>query len=110
MKKSYTLLITIVLLSLFSYLALSIAQTKSFSNKNIENQYLYIQGKNHLNFTKEYINSLDISELENIDKLTIENKNFDIKAVNKKEEDKFKIEIFIQSKSYDIRLYEKMIR
>lgn len=110
MKKSYTLLITIVLVSLFSYLALSIAQTKSFANKNIENQYLYIQAKNHLNFVVEYLNSIDINELENIENLKIDDEKFNIESFIKKVDNTFEIEIFIQSKEFDIRLYEKIIK
>lgn len=109
MKKSYTLLITIVVITLFSYLALSIAQTKSFSNKNIENQYLYIQAKNHLNFTKQYIDSLENTELETINNLKIDDERFDIEVLIKKDE-VFNIEIFVQAKDFDIRLYEKIIR
>jgi hypothetical protein len=45
MKKSYTLLITIILISLFSFLAISILQTKSLRAENLTNQYLYIQAK-----------------------------------------------------------------
>lgn len=108
-KKSFSLLITIVLVSLFSYLALSILQTKSFSNKNLENQYLYIQAKNHKEFFKEYINSLSLDELKNIQSLEIEDKNYEIKAFITKE-DKTKIEIFIKSKTHNISIYENFFR
>ncbi|MCR1814648.1 hypothetical protein [Aliarcobacter butzleri] len=52
MKKAYTLLITIVLISTFSYLGILILETKALKNHNLSNQYLYIQAKNHLNFLK----------------------------------------------------------
>jgi len=110
MKKSYTLLLTILLVTLFSYLALNIAQTKSFSNSNIQNQYLYIQAKNHLLFMKDYLNSLNINELESINKLKIDDENFNIESFIKKVDNSYEIEIFIQSKEFDIRLYEKIIR
>ena len=78
-------------------------------NKNIENQYLYIQAKNHLNFTKEYINSLNNLELENINSLKFDDERFEIEVQIKKSE-YFDIEIFVQSKDFDIRLYEKIVR
>ncbi|MDN5062795.1 hypothetical protein [Aliarcobacter butzleri] len=52
MKRAYTLLITIVLISTFSYLGVLILETKALKNQNLSNQYLYIQAKNHLNFLK----------------------------------------------------------
>ena len=59
MKKSFSLLITIFLLSIFSYLAISILETKSLRNTNLQNQYLYIQANNHKEFLKAYIKTLD---------------------------------------------------
>ena len=57
MKTSYTLLISIILITIFSYLGISILETKSLRSTNLSNQYLYIQGKNHLDFFKSYINT-----------------------------------------------------
>ncbi|WP_154656344.1 hypothetical protein [Aliarcobacter faecis] len=50
MKKAYTLLLTILLLTIFSYVSLQILQTKAIKSENIKNQFLYIQAKNHLSF------------------------------------------------------------
>ena len=54
MKKAYTLLLTIVLITIFSVLGIFILETKSLKNTNLTNQYLYIQAKNHKNFLKDY--------------------------------------------------------
>ena len=61
MKKAYTLLISIVLITIFSYLAISILETKSLRSTNLSNQYLYIQGKNHLDFFKSYLLNIDLN-------------------------------------------------
>ena len=61
MKKSYTLLITIVLITFFSVFSIFILETKSLRAENLTNQYLYIQAKNHKNFLKEYLTSIDLN-------------------------------------------------
>lgn len=110
MKKSFSLLITIVLISLFSYLSISILQTKSFTNKNLENQFLYIQAKNHKNFLEDYIKQIKDEELQGINHLDISNEHFKIEAFIENKNSNFIIEIFIKSKKYDISIYEKYLR
>ena len=109
--KAFTLLITIVLISLFSYLLISNMQTKSFANKNIENQYVYIQGKNHMSFFKDYINSMSIDKLRNMYKIELKDDFFKIEANIKKDTNSnIKIDIFVKSKNSDLRLYEQVIK
>ncbi|MBP7783496.1 MAG: hypothetical protein KA040_00200 [Aliarcobacter sp.] len=107
MKKSYTLLISIVLITIFSYLAISILETKSLRTTNLSNQYLYIQGKNHLEFFKSYIKSIDLID---ISQLEIKDDFFDIYAEIEKKDSIFTIEIFVKAKDYDISLYEKITK
>ena len=107
MKKAYTLLISIVLITIFSYLAISILETKSLRSTNLSNQYLYIQGKNHLNFFKSYLDELDLNDIEEIE---IKDDLFDIKAKIEKEKSSFSINIFVKAKDYDISLYERIIK
>lgn len=107
MKKSFSLLITIFLLSIFSYLAISILETKSLRNVNLQNQYLYLQAKNHKEFLKSYINSID---LEQISHLSIEDDFFEIYSIIKKEENIFHIDLFVESKKFDISIHEKLIK
>jgi hypothetical protein len=107
MKKSYTLLISIVLITIFSYLAISILETKSLRTTNLSNQYLYIQGKNHLEFFKSYIKSIDLID---ISQLEIKDDFFDIYAKIEKKDSIFTIEIFVKAKDYDISLYEKITK
>lgn len=60
MKKSFSLLITILLITIFSFLSIFIIETKSISINNLNNLYLQSQTKLHLNFFKDYIKSLDL--------------------------------------------------
>ena len=107
MKKSYTLLITIVLITIFSFLAISILETKSLRSSNLSNQYLYIQGKNHLDFFKSYIKTIDLADISNLE---IKDDFFDIYAKIEKKDSIFTIEIFVKAKDYDISLYEKITK
>ena len=107
MKKSYTLLITIVLITLFSFLAISILQTKSLRAENLTNQYLYIQAKNHKIFLKDYLKSID---LEGISSFEIKDDLFYIYAKIEKNNSIFTINIFVKAKEYDISLHEKVIK
>ena len=107
MKKSYTLLITIILISLFSFLAISILQTKSLRAENLTNQHLYIQAKNHKNFLKDYLRSID---LEGITSFEIEDEIFKIYAKIEKNNSIFTIDIFVKAKEFNISLYERVIK
>jgi len=107
MKKAYSLLITIVLVTVFSYLAIFILETKSLRSQNLSNQYLYIQGKNHLEFLKDYVKSSDLKDITDIE---IKDDLFDIYAKIENQNSIFIVEIFIKAKDYDISLYEKIIK
>ena len=107
MKKSYTLLITIILITIFSYLAVSILQTKSLRNENLVNQYLYIQAKNHKNFLKDYLKSIDLNDINSFE---IKDDLFNIYAKIEKNNSIFTIDIFVKAKEYDISLHEKIIK
>uniref|UniRef100_UPI004048C9E3 hypothetical protein n=1 Tax=Aliarcobacter sp. TaxID=2321116 RepID=UPI004048C9E3 len=107
MRNAYTLLISIVLITIFSYLSISILETKTLRSTNLTNQYLYIQGKNHLQFFKEYIKSTDLKDIE---KLEIKDDIFLIYAKIESINSIFTIDIFVKGKDYDISLYEKITK
>ena len=107
MKKSYTLLISIVLITIFSFLAISILETKALRSSNLSNQYLYIQAKNHKNFLKDYIKSIDLT---NINHFEINDDLFDIYAKVEPKNSTFVIDIFVKAKDYDISLYERVVK
>lgn len=99
MKKAYTLLLTILLLTIFSFLSIQILQTKAIKSENIKNQFLYIQAKNHLIFLEEYVKSID---LKNIESIKIEDNLFDIKAIKSK--DLKHINLYVKSFDYNVRV------
>lgn len=107
MKKAYTLLITIVLMTIFSVLGIFILETKSLRSTNLTNQYLYMQAKNHKNFLKEYIKDIDLT---NINYLKIDDDLFDIYAKVEPKDSTFIIDIFVKAKDYNISLYERVIK
>lgn len=107
MKKSFMLLITILFLSIFSYISILILQTKAISNKNLENQYLYIQAKNHIDFLKNYLNSI---ELKDIQKIEIKDNIFKIYAKIDTQEEHHIIDMFVKAKNYDISIYERVVK
>ena len=107
MKKSYTLLITIVLITLFSILSIFILETKSLRAENLTNQYLYIQAKNHKNFLKDYLKSIDLT---NINDFEIEDDLFKIYAKIEKNNSIFTINVFVKAKDYDISLHEEFTK
>jgi hypothetical protein len=79
-------------------------ETKSLRSTNLSNQYLYIQGKNHLDFFKSYINSIDLTDISHLE---IKDDFFDIYAKIEKKDSIFTIEVFVKAKDYDISLFEK---
>lgn len=107
MKKSFSLLFTILLLSIFSYLSIKLLETKSFRSKSIQSQYLYIQAKNHNKFLKEYLKSID---LKDINKIEIKDKSFFIYANIKKINSKYFIQTYIRAKNQNISLYDKFYK
>ena len=107
-KKSFTLFSTLILIFIFSILLIKIFELKSISSVNILNQYRYIQAKNHLLFLESYIKSL--KDLDSIDKIEIENENFNILALVQKSKSEYEIELIIEDINFDIRVYKKIIK
>lgn len=105
MRKAYTLFITIILITSFSFLTIFIMETKALKNENLSNQYLYIQAKNHMNFFKEYIKNEDLKDITH---LQIEDELFDIFASLDKTQNVF--HLYVKAKNYNITLYEKVIK
>lgn len=110
-KKSFTLFSTLILIFIFSILIIKIFEVKSMNSVNISNQYRYIQAKNHLIFLEEYIIYLATLEtLESIDKVKIENEDYDIFALIKKKNNTYEIELIVEDFNFDIRVYKKIIK
>ncbi len=110
-KKAFTLFSTLILIFIFSILIIKILEVKSINSINILNQYRYIQAKNHLLFLEEYLNSLEaLKTLESIDKIQIENEDYDIFAFIKKKENNYQIELIVEDLDFNIRVYKKIIK
>lgn len=105
MKKSYTLFITIILITSFSFLTIFIMETKTLKNETLSNQYLYIQAKNHMNFFKDYIKNEDLKDITH---LQIEDELFDIFASFDTAQNLF--HLYVKAKNYDLTLHEKVIK
>lgn len=106
MKKSFSLLSTILLILVFSSISVIMFENKSINNVNLKNQYLYIQGKNHLDFLEEYIKSIN---LDDVNKIEIENKNFEIYAKVEKKTENFEINLYSKSKTHNIALHKTIL-
>lgn len=106
MKKSFTLLSTILLILVFSSISVIIFENKSINNINLKNQYLYVQGKNHLKFLEEY---LEKENLEDIKTIRIEDKNFDIYANIQIQNEEYELNLYVKSKKHNISLHKTII-
>lgn len=104
MKKSFTLFVTIVLFSVFTYVTFDILQTKAIKSENIKNQFLYIQAKNHISFLEDYLKSID---LKDIDSLKVDDNFFDIKA--QKSKDFAGYLLSVSSNDFNIRITKKFL-
>ncbi len=105
MIKSFTLFSTIILVFIFSIISINLYELKSINSLNIQNQYKYIQAKNHLLFLEKYINTLD--NFESLDKIQVQNEKFEIIASIKKiSEKKFEIEMFVKALDFNVRVYK----
>ncbi|WP_417328567.1 hypothetical protein [Halarcobacter sp.] len=102
MKKAFTLFSVLILVFIFSILAVKIYEVKSINSINIINKYKYIQAKNHLAFLEEYIKSL--SDYSSFKKLAIEDENYSINAYVKEEINFYKIELVVKANNHDIRV------
>lgn len=108
MKKSFTLFSTLILVFIFSMIAVNLYELKSISSLNIQNQYKYIQAKNHLIFLEEYLKNLE--NLESLNKIQIENEKFEIIALIKKiEEKKYEIQMWVKAIDFNVRVYKKEV-
>ncbi len=65
MKKSFALLITIVLLTIFSYLSISILETNTISSNMDKLKYLHLSAKIHEEYITNYIASHSTSQIDN---------------------------------------------
>ncbi|WP_419764147.1 MAG: hypothetical protein ACNI28_10210 [Arcobacter sp.] len=118
MKNSFSLLITLILITIFSFFTIFIIQTKSLSVSNLTNSYLQTQTKLHLDFFKQYINSLDL-KTKCIDELSFDDDIYKLKAnisfelsCQSKVPQNITIDIFANAKTLnnEVNLHERLIK
>ncbi|MFV0561882.1 hypothetical protein [Malaciobacter mytili] len=103
MKKAFTLLFTLLFLSILGFVCIKLLENRAINSINIKNQYLYIQASNHLEFLSEYIKTL--KDIKEDTKIEILDDKFIIEAyINKN-----KADIFVKAKEYNIRVYKTLI-
>lgn len=95
------------MISLFSYIGILILQTKSIKSKNLQNQYLYIQAKNHMDFFEDYVENLDLTT---INKIEIQDNTFNIYANILFENNQYKIDMYVKAKDYNISIYKNVVK
>jgi hypothetical protein len=118
MKSSFSLLITLILISIFSFFAILILQTKSLSISNLTNSYLQTQAKLHMDFFKNYINTLDLKS-NCIENLSFDDDIYKLNAIVTFEKgclstlpQSVTIDIFVNAKTLnnEINLHKQLIK
>ncbi len=133
MYKSFSLLLTLFLVSLFSLLAIFIVELSNLSKDSDAKNLLYFQALNHLRSSINLISQIDIYDMskECMDTLVVDDDFFDIKLefsyISKRLDcsdnlsDEFDdsitkgiaiIDIFITPKSdkYNIKLHKRVVK
>lgn len=105
-KRSFALLITIMLLVLFSSLSISIIETQTISTNIDTLKYFNLQANIHLAYIKKYINEHTIEEIENFD---LNDTRFSMKLVKYEENNETKYHIYLETvDDTHIRLYDSI--
>jgi len=81
-KKSFALLLTILLLTSFSFLSIYILEIKTFQNDTQTKEHQSIQAQFHLSLLKNFIKSLDLNKKDEtcVNTVKLDNTQFDISA------------------------------
>lgn len=102
MKKAFTLFSVLILLFIFSIVAIRIYEVKSINSLNIINKYKYIQGKNHLMFLESYVKKLD--EVSTLNNISFNTSDFEANAHFFEQTSNYKVQLEVVSNSMNIRL------
>ena len=106
-KKSFTLLITIVLITLFSILSISILQTQTISTNINKIKFLQLRANIIMNDIVKYIQTHNKAQ---INSFIIVDKNFDINITNTIDNNKTIYNIEIKTKDEtNIRLFKRIM-
>ncbi len=101
-RKAFGLLITILLVFIFSILSLWIVENKVMSSNIDKYKYIHIQAKLHMNYIVEYITKYNQAPSWDI------NSDYQVEVIHEENSNTF--DIFITPKEdIDIRLHHKLI-
>ena len=103
MKKSYSLLIIMVLILLFSSLIIFVFEIKSLRSENIKNEYLFTQATLHEQFLIQLTEH--IKQDTTIEKLEFEEGLFTLKVTQSATQ----FELEVSANDYPIRLHKTII-
>ncbi len=103
MKKAFTLLVVLIIVSAFSLLLLFSIEVKTLKNNNQTKAYLYLQAKLHMQFLEDVAKNLSDDTIETLF-LQKENFSFEIHNLEKR------TELFVYSNKQDIRLHKSLTK
>ena len=105
-KRSFALLITIMLLMLFAGLSISIVETQTISTNIDTLKYLNLQANIHLGYIKKYINAHSIQDINTFE---CSDDKFKIELIKYEENNQTKYHIYINTvDGTHIRLYDSI--
>lgn len=103
MKKSFTLLLTLSILILFSFLIVFVFEIKALKSENIKNEYLQTQAQLHLNFLDSV--AQDITD-DAINTLHYEDTVFSMRIENYSN----RLELFVYANQHAVSLHKTIIK
>lgn len=103
MKKAFSTLLLLSIITLFSAFILFAFEIKSMQSENIKNEYLQLQAKLHLEFLKKV--ALQLND-NSINKLLYEDELFELKI----EIQNNTYDIFVHAKHHNVALHEQLIK
>ncbi|VAY88054.1 hypothetical protein MNB_ARC-1_756 [hydrothermal vent metagenome] len=108
MKKSFALFITIILVTLFATLSISIVETKTISTNIDTLKYLYLQSNMHLHYIKKYIQTHTKQEIKDF---KLNDQRFTTNIILEDENNKTIYYIYIKTKDDTaVSLYDTVIK
>ncbi len=108
MKKSFALLMTIILMTFFSYLSISIIETSTISSNIDKLKYLHLQANIHMDYIKKYIKSHTQNE---IDTFILNDMRFKTKIISQNENNQTIYHISIKTiNDTEIRICSKLFK
>ncbi len=107
LKSSFALLLTISSLGFFSYLSITILETKNISSTIDSYKYLHLQANIHLEYIKKYILTHTKDEINNF---KLKDNRFDVQIGIKEDNNISKYDIFIKTKDKSpISIYARLL-